>query len=500
LDNIFHCDKIGSPPFKLSAKAAFTQSPDKGLNENEFGIITKGLRTMPRLNFIFLKDKMKFLFLKTTYFATFVALTPFMILALSLGIGCTSRKSKQESSTFGNTPHKFTEISGQNGKIQIMELPIQVLPQNPNPNGILSGGFSALNIVKKSDEILEFRTLTDRGPNSAQIPYLEGIGSMVRVFLLPTFSPTLAHFQWNIKTNSIEFTNSISLRDQAGIPLLGLPNRIQPVGNPDFIEIGVDSLGHRLPIAPEGVDPESICEDRDGNLWVGDEYGPNILIFDRKGNHLKTLTPGNGIPRIYETRKANRGFEGIACSRDKVYAMLQSPLPKNQILGGRDGQNSTESFFRILEIDPHLKKATGEFWDPMIDSKLDKIGDISWGPDERLYILVQNGKVEKKARQILYSLALPESEKNPVTDFSTTSKAPNTSLKNAFLTTKSIELDLSPYLNQFEKLEGLAVTANEFYLINDNDFGMNGSVDFATGKAEKDSQKKSYLIRIPRIP
>jgi hypothetical protein len=81
------------------------------------------------------------------------------------------------------------------------------------------------------------------------------------------------------------------------------------------------------------IDPESLQRDRHGDLWVGDEFGPWILHFDRCGRLLEApydvpgiRSPNNptldGAP---PTQPNSRGFEGMAISPDgrTLYAALE---------------------------------------------------------------------------------------------------------------------------------------------------------------------------------
>jgi len=103
--------------------------------------------------------------------------------------------------------------------------------------------------------------------------------------------------------------------------------------------------GHRLPfpIVNEGssrrlltggdIDPESLQRGPDGDLWVGDEFGPWILHFSPNG---RLLDPPYDVTGIHSpnnplfdpstaTQPNSRGFEGMAISPDGrfLYAALE---------------------------------------------------------------------------------------------------------------------------------------------------------------------------------
>ena len=81
------------------------------------------------------------------------------------------------------------------------------------------------------------------------------------------------------------------------------------------------------------IDPESLQRGPDGDLWVGDEFGPWILHFSPKG---RLLDPPYDVPGIHSpnnplfapltaTQPNSRGFEGMAISGDGrfLYAALE---------------------------------------------------------------------------------------------------------------------------------------------------------------------------------
>jgi glycerophosphoryl diester phosphodiesterase len=91
--------------------------------------------------------------------------------------------------------------------------------------------------------------------------------------------------------------------------------------------------GRRL-LTGGDIDPESLQRGRDGDLWVGDEFGPWVLHFDARGVLLDApfAMPGNlrspnnpflgGAPA---TQPNSRGLEGMAISPNgkHLYAALE---------------------------------------------------------------------------------------------------------------------------------------------------------------------------------
>jgi hypothetical protein len=128
----------------------------------------------------------------------------------------------------------------------------------------------------------------------------------------------------------------------------------KPKGRPN-LEPNANRLGDEIPtntkneiIAMDlmGIDPEALCVDDKGNYWMGEEYRPSILKFNQEGQLLRryvpvgSLTPAEiqridrdygqdlvlqVLPAIYSQRKMNQGFEGIACTGEKIIALMQGP-------------------------------------------------------------------------------------------------------------------------------------------------------------------------------
>lgn len=129
------------------------------------------------------------------------------------------------------------------------------------------------------------------------------------------------------------------------------------VGNSGAYSIGDPSASRRY-------DPEGLRVLSDGTMLIGEEYGPRVDLFDASGRRVRELVvpasfvigapdgiPENELPpRNLSGRQPNRGFEGVAVSRDESRAVvvLQSPLLQDHALdegGERAGRN-----IRLLEL------------------------------------------------------------------------------------------------------------------------------------------------------
>ncbi len=117
-------------------------------------------------------------------------------------------------------------------------------------------------------------------------------------------------------------------------------------------------------------DPESIRVGRTGTVFIGEEYGPHIVEFDRDGKWLRQFDVPKKIvihkpdadPDVEDKenktgRKSNGGFEGLAITPDgtKLYALLEKPLLQDR------GDDKKGKHLRLLELPVSGKGPTREF-------------------------------------------------------------------------------------------------------------------------------------------
>lgn len=302
-------------------------------------------------------------------------------------------------------------------------------------------GNSGLVLESKNGNDFTFWSLTDRGPNATE--FLSSKKEIMRPFLDPAFHPYWIQFSVNLESKEVKVLNKISISER------GLPNQ---KGD----EIPVNIKGTVLEFDPNGMDPESICRTSEA-VWIGEEYRPSIAKFSIEGKLLKRYSPGKGLPKTLAKRKLNLGFEGLTCYDDKVYAMLQSPLADEKNL------------IRLVEFDPATEKVTREFLYPLDSLDADKIGDLSVTKDGTFYVIEQNSLTGPDSFHKIFSFKLG----------------------NVPLLQKKLELDLTKAGFDFaDKLEGLFVTDEYFFVVNDNDFGLSND--------KFDPNRKSYLGVFPR--
>ena len=359
---------------------------------------------------------------------------------------------------------------------------------------VIGGGLSGLWATgTDSDGRLTFLAVADRGPNGESVNVN---GRTVRPFLLPDYQASLYTLALDERSGQATVTGTILLRHSDGTPISGLPN-----GASD--ETPVDASGKDLPFDRFGADLESISVDKDGNLWMADEYRPAVYKFDANGILLARYVPqgagaGAGLnagdlgietlPANYATRQLNRGFEGMAYNptAHRLYAFVQSPL--DDPASTTDGKRS--NLIRILEIDAANGNPVGEYLYPMAgkatigaaDSALylrgvDKIGDVAFDPVRGTMLVMERDSASgpnsikqifevslSGATNILGNTIAREEELSP-----DALASQGINLARKVLLTNLSSLGYSPN----DKPEGLARLADgRWAVINDNDFGI----------------------------
>ncbi len=329
-----------------------------------------------------------------------------------------------------------------------MKLPLPSIGKTMSGQDIFLGGFSGLMFKEAKDGEYIFATITDRGPSGYNV------GSE-RPFLLPEFSPQIVNIKTDIKNNTFEVVDILKFKKKNGDPLTGLPNS-RTEENP------TDVFGFMYSTDPNGLDTEAITSDDEGGYWVADEYAPSLVHFDGNGKMLRRLTPFNELPKMYCERKPNRGFEGIAKDKNKVFGFLQSPLPIDA------------TFARIVEVDLDSMKTSGEyFYD--FDKGMDKISDSVALGNNKFLVVESNGKKGNESKKYVYKVTLQGTDNH---------------VKKELL----VDLGQTTFKN-LEKVEGIAlISPKKIAVVNDNDFQISNQTDPKTGLTPLNSDNNEMLI------
>ncbi len=146
-------------------------------------------------------------------------------------------------------------------------------------------------------------------------------------------------------------------------------------------------------------DIESVRQDRRGDLWFGDEFGPFLLHTDATGRVLEAPVPLAGVkspqnPTLAAgeaaTLPASRGFEGTALSPDRatLYPSLEGAL-----VGDPDQRRRY-----IYAFDLATGRYTGERWQYRAEAPGHAIGDLTALDGRRLLIIERDNEQGPAAR------------------------------------------------------------------------------------------------------
>lgn len=304
---------------------------------------------------------------------------------------------------------------------------------------IMLGGFSGLVFKEEKDGEIIFQTHTDRGPNGYNV-------EKDRPFLLPDFSPEIVTIKTRLKEKTFEVSDELKLKKFSGLPLTGLPNHREE-------ENPIDVNGMPTSIDKDGLDIEAMTYDGEGGYWMADEYAPSIVHFDVEGKMLRRLSAGIEIPKIYSERMPNRGFEAVAKFENKLFGIMQSPLPHE------------EGISRIVEINLEAMRTSAEYFYPF-EKGAEKIGDMAL-INEKTFLVLEQKKI--------FKITLNGSDQN---------------------VSKELILDLAgTSFKDVEKVEGITlINRHKIAVISDNDFQISGKTDFTTGISPFNQAKNELLI------
>ncbi|MFN7320292.1 MAG: esterase-like activity of phytase family protein [Methylobacterium sp.] len=348
--------------------------------------------------------------------------------------------------------------------------------------------------------------LTDRGPNiecgeARRILGLEGDQAcagnrMGRIFPLPCFVPSIYAADIG-PDNTARFSVYLPLKGKSGKPLSGRPPQVN-----GRYESAYAIDGKPLPPDPSGVDPEGLVRVSDGTFWIADELGPSLLQVASDGTVLKRLVPQGlqndfkdadyevvpSLPPILRYRALNRGFEALALSPDEkfLYAMLQGPLANPDIETARrsrhvrlwkiareTGEVVGEYFYQTDDINSYTGEVDGR---ERVQSRV-LLSEMAAIAEDQLLVLE---RVDRHARFYTVQLTdenrvprlLDNPEYGPGFEWM---DAAQLALRGVLPLTKTLVLDSEMTPGLPAKIEGLAITGpNEFIVINDNDFGVDG--------------------------
>jgi hypothetical protein len=223
-------------------------------------------------------------------------------------------------------------------------------------------GFSALGRGREPDEYL---AMPDNG---------FGAKATSKDFLLRAYYVQIDFKTAQGGTGDVEVRDFISFRDpdhKIGFPIV----------NEDTAER--DLTGFDL-------DPESLQRDHNGDLWMGEEFGPWIVHFDRTGRLLEApfgidvKSPNNPfLGNQSATQPNSRGFEGMAMSPNGkyLYAALEGPKVND----------SDQRRRWIYEFNVCRKAFTGRTWQYRTENAAYMISDMYMLDAHRIVVMERDG-------------------------------------------------------------------------------------------------------------
>ncbi len=172
----------------------------------------------------------------------------------------------------------------------------------------------------------------------------------------------------DFKTGAVDVLGGIALTDPNG-------HVKTPLTRPDRVLTGAD------------LDVESFTRGADGSYWMGDEFGPYLLHFDRAGRLMAPPVPLPGV-RAPENPEGNpnlggsKGFEGITLSPDgkTINALLEGTVA-----------GDTPGTLRLNEFDIASNRFTGKRWLYQLEDPNFAIGDAIAVDANRLLIIERDG-------------------------------------------------------------------------------------------------------------
>jgi hypothetical protein len=192
------------------------------------------------------------------------------------------------------------------------------------------------------------------------------------------------------------------------VDVLGGINLTDPAARVPFPLVRADRV-----LTGADFDVESIVRDRDGSLWIGDEFGPWLLHFDRAGRLLTAPIPLPDVrapenPAGNPNLGSSKGFEGMAYSPDGRYLY---PLLEGTVAGDVAGD------LRFNEFDTRRGAYTGKRWTYRLESPAHAIGDAI-PVDANRFLVIERDGAQGDAAQVkrIYLADRRDRDRNGVMD------------------------------------------------------------------------------------
>ena len=246
-------------------------------------------------------------------------------------------------------------------------LPAATFVSASDPSGSLLGGTPSNGITPPFDDqpIQGFSGIVRNGDGTFEVLSDNGYGNKANS---ADFVLRVHRVAPDYGTKTVDVLGGINLTDPNGhVPF--------PLTRPDRVLTGAD------------FDVESIQRVKDGSYWVGDEFGPYLLHFDRAGRLLRAPIPLPDVrapenPLGNPNLASSKGFEGMAQSPDgkKLF-----PLLEGVVAGDPAGA------LRFNEFDLGSKQYTGKRYTYQLEDPSYAIGDAIAVDQDRFLIIERDG-------------------------------------------------------------------------------------------------------------
>jgi glycerophosphoryl diester phosphodiesterase len=225
-------------------------------------------------------------------------------------------------------------------------------------------GFSAIVDGRRSDEIL---AMPDNG---------YGAKATSRDFLIRAYYVRPHYKTASGGSGAVQVGQFIEFRDPFGV-----------IGFPIVNEATSDRL-----LTGGDIDPESLQRGRNGDYWMGDEFGPWILHFDSKGRLLDPPFPMPGglkspnnpsLGGQPATQPNCRGLEAMAISPNGkfLYAILE----------GATVADTDQLRRNIYEFSIKDEAFTGRTWQYHVENTANLVADAAALSENHLVLIERDG-------------------------------------------------------------------------------------------------------------
>jgi glycerophosphoryl diester phosphodiesterase len=259
-------------------------------------------------------------------------------------------------------------------------LPVDTLAPGPT-SGAAAASANGITFPLPSQPVEGFSAIVDgRRPGEILAMPDNGYGSKANSadFLIRAYSLRPDFKTARGGTGEVDVGRFIEFRDPYHV-----------IGFPIVNETTTDRL-----LTGADIDPESMQRGRDGDLWIGDEFGPWILHFDSKGRLLDPpfampgglQSPSNpflgGQPA---TQPGSRGIEAMAISPNGrfLYAALEGPTVAD---------TPVDPLRRyIFEFSVKDETFTGRTWQYHVENTANLVADMAALDRHHMVVIERDG-------------------------------------------------------------------------------------------------------------